>query len=133
VQRTRARRVLIDGLSGFFESSVFPERSNRFFSCLTNELRRLGATVMMTMETRDIVGSQVSTPFGVSGFVDNLLFLRFAEHRGQVKRLLSITKMRDGDFDPALHELSISAAGIAIAGVYTSDGDVIPRAEPATS
>jgi circadian clock protein KaiC len=47
-----ARRVLIDGLSGFFESAVYPERITRFFSCLTNELRRLGVTVMMTMETR---------------------------------------------------------------------------------
>src|SRR5205085_763595 len=71
-----AKRVVIDGLSGFFESTVHPERSTRFFSCLANELRRRGATVLMTLETRDVISSTVSTAYGVSGFVDNLLFMR---------------------------------------------------------
>lgn len=124
------KRLVIDGLSGFFESAVFPERTNRFFSCLANELRRRGATVIMTLETRDVVGSSVYAPYGVSGFVDNLMFLRFVEHRGHVKRLLSVTKMRDSDFDVGLHALEISAHGMRIAGVFASDGDVIPSAEP---
>jgi circadian clock protein KaiC len=88
VQARGVKRLVIDGLSGFFESAVHPERSNRFFSCLANELRRRGVTVVMTLETRDVVGSTVSTPYGVSGFVDNLLFMRFVEERGKVRRLL---------------------------------------------
>jgi len=124
------KRLLIDGLSGFFESAVYPERTNRFFSCLVNELRRRGVTVLMTLETRDVVSSVVSAPYGVSGFVDNLLFLRFVEHRGRVKRLLTITKMRDTDFDSGLHVLEIASNGMRIAGLFASDGDVIPSAEP---
>lgn len=130
VQARGTRRLVIDGLSGFFESAVFPERTNRFFSCLVNELRRRGVTVLMTLETRDAVGSSVYAPYGVSGFVDNLLFLRFVEHRGRVKRLLSITKMRDSDYDVGVHAFDITSRGMRIAGVYTSDGDVIPSAEP---
>jgi circadian clock protein KaiC len=124
------KRLVIDGLSGFFESAVFPERTNRFFSCLVNELRRRGVTVIMTLETRDVVGSSIYSPYGVSGFVDNLVFLRFAEHRGRVKRLLSLTKMRDSDFDVGVHALEITGQGMRIAGVHVSDGDVIPSAEP---
>jgi len=124
------RRLVIDGMSGFFESSVYPERSGRFFSCLTNELRRLGVTVLMTMETMDALGSAVATPFGVSGFVDNLLFLRFAEAAGHVKRLLTITKMRDSDYHPGLNEMTIGPSGVSIAGIYSLDGDVIPSAHP---
>lgn len=123
------RRVVIDGLSGFFEAATYPERVNRFFSCLVNELRRLGATVMMTVETRDAIGSTVSLPYGVSGFVDNLIFLRFAEDGGRVRRLLSITKMRDTDYSPAVHALEIGSAGLRVGGIFSSDGDVIPSAQ----
>ena len=124
------KRVVIDGLSGFFESAVYPERTSRFFSCLANELRRRGATVLITLETRDAVSSVVSTPYGVSGFVDNLLFLRFVEVRGRVKRLLTLTKMRDTEFTLGLHAVEIDRTGMRIAGLYASDGDVIPSAEP---
>lgn len=127
------KRVLIDGLSGFFESAVYPERTTRFFSCFTNELRRLGVAVMMTMETTGVVGTTVPLTFGVSGFVDNLVLLRFAEAGGHVKRLLTITKMRDSDFNPGLHEMRIGEAGIEIAGLYSLDGDVIPSAHPMTT
>lgn len=124
------KRLVIDGLSGFFESAVHPERTSRFFSCLVNELRRRGVTVLLTLETRDAIGSAVYTPYGVSGFVDNLIFLRFVEHAGRVKRLLTITKMRDTDFDSGLHALEIGSSGMRIAGLFVSDGDVIPSAEP---
>ena len=123
------KRLVIDGLSGFFESAIYPERTSRFFSCLTNELRRRGVTVLMTLDTADVVGSTVPTPYGVSGFVDNLLFLRFVEADGRVKRLLTLTKMRDSDYDPGLHVVEIGATGMRIAGLYSSGGDVIPSAQ----
>jgi circadian clock protein KaiC len=124
------KRIAIDGVSGFFESAVFPERTNRFFSCLVNELRRRGATVLMSLETRDTVGTMVATPFGISGFVDNLLFIRFVEAAGRVKRLLTIIKMRDSDFKSGLYELQITSAGMRIAGLHSAHGDVIPVAVP---
>lgn len=127
------KRLVIDGLSGFFESATYPERVSRFFSCLTNELRRRGVTVLMTLETVDVVGTAVATAHGVSGFVDNLLFLRFVEAEAQVKRLLAITKMRDSDFDPGQHGVEIDGSGMRIAGLLSSGGDVIPSAAVATA
>ena len=126
--RLGIKRLVIDGLSGFFEAVTYPERMNRFFSCLVNELRDRGVTVLMTLETRDVVSSTVATPYGVSGFVDNLLFLRFVEAHGQVKRLLTVTKMRDTSFDVGMHAVEIGSAGMSIAGLYTSVADVIPSA-----
>lgn len=130
VDRRRVRRLVIDGLSGFFEAATHPERSNRFFSCLVNELRRRGVTVLLTLETRDVVGSTVSAPYGVSGFVDNLIFIRFAEVEGRVTRLMSITKMRDSDFSVGVHAMRIGDSGMTIAGIHASEGDVIPSAKP---
>lgn len=125
------RRLVIDGLSGFFESAVYVERTGRFFACLVNELRRRGVTALLTLETRDVIGSVVSTPFGVSAFVDNLLFLRFVEADGEMRRLLNIVKMRDSDFDPGVRAVEIGASGLRIAGRWSATGDVIPSAQPA--
>lgn len=133
VARRGVRRLVIDGLSGFFESAVYPERVTRFFSCLVNELLRRQVTVLMTLETRDAVGSTISTQYGVSGFVDNLIFLRFVQVDGVAKRLLNILKLRDDDFDPGAHELLINSAGASLAGITAFDGDVIPSASPSTA
>jgi circadian clock protein KaiC len=133
VARRQVRRLVVDGLSGFLESAVFQERIGRFFSCLCNELRSRGVTVLMTLETRDVVSSIVSMPWGLSGLVDNLFFLRFVHDEGQVERLLTIIKMRDTDYQAGLHRLRIDSQGMHIAGTYRADGDVIPSAQPVAS
>jgi circadian clock protein KaiC len=133
IARRNVRRLVIDGLSGFLDSTVFPERINRFFSCLVNELRSRQVTVLMTLETRDVVSSVVSMPWGVSGLVDNLFFLRFVHDEGHVERLLTIIKMRDTDYQAGLRRLKIDSQGMHIAGTYRADGDVIPSAQPVVS
>ena len=130
IERRKVRRLVIDGLSGFLESAVYQERLNRFLSCLINELRSRGVTALMTLETRDVVSSVISMPWGVSGLVDNLFFLRFVHDEGHVERLLTIIKMRDSDYQAGLRRLRIGSQGMHIAGTYRADGDVIPSAQP---
>src|SRR6218665_1817185 len=130
VEQMKARRVVIDGLSGLAQTTVHPHRLGRFFSCLINELRRLGATVLMTLETRDAMDGTNSLPIGVSAFVDNLLYLQFAQHDGRLKRLLTITKMRASDFEPGIREVSISARGMQIASQINGGGTVVRTADP---
>ncbi|MEO5686526.1 MAG: ATPase domain-containing protein [Burkholderiaceae bacterium] len=133
ITRRNVRRLVIDGLSGFLESAVYQERLNRFLSCLINELRSRRVTVMMSLETRDVVSSVISMPWGVSGLVDNLFFLRFVHDEGRVERLLTIIKMRDTDYQAGLRRLRIDSQGMHIAGTYRADGDVIPSAQPIAS
>jgi len=131
VDAKRVKRLVIDGLAGFFEAAAYSERLGRFFACLTNELRRRGVTVLITLETRDAIGSTVPMPYGVSALVDNLIFLRFVEHHGELKRLISIIKLRNADFNPGLHVFTIGAQGIVLDGRYSAGGDVIPSADAA--
>ena len=133
VNRRNVRRLVIDGLSGFLESAVYQERISRFFSCLVNELRSRRVTVLMTLETRDVVSSVISMPWGVSGLVDNLFFLRFVHDEGHVERLMTIIKMRDTDYQAGLRRVRIDSQGMHIAGTYRADGDVIPSAQPVAS
>ena len=47
------------------------------------------------------------------------MLMRFVEFDSQLKRLLSILKVRDSGYDPALLELTISNHGIDLKKAFT--------------
>jgi circadian clock protein KaiC len=57
---------------------------------------------------------------GLEAIVDNIVFLRYVELRSQLYRMLSILKMRESDYEPALREFSISSRGIDVAETFES-------------
>jgi len=119
VRRRKVKRLFIDGLGGFMESATSPQRVSRFFSCLTNELRSLGATTVFTMEVPEIVGPVVRVPAsGVSAILENLVFLRFVERDSSLHRLISVHKVRDSGHDFALREFFITDRGVHVGDVF---------------
>jgi circadian clock protein KaiC len=119
VKRRNVKRVFIDGLGGFIESASHPDRIGRFFAALTNELQALRATTLFSMETREVVGGGIRVPVdGVSALVDNLIFLRYVEHRSDLLRLVSVGKVRDSGHDPRLREFVITDQGVRVQGVF---------------
>jgi circadian clock protein KaiC len=127
VGRRGVRRVFIDGLGGFIEASVEPERTSRFFSVLVNELRTRGVTTLYTMETRDLVGRGIEMPIGgMSSIVESLIVLRYLEYHSRSCRLLSVVKVRDSDFDSALREfVIIDGSGISLVGAFEGAEDLL--------
>jgi circadian clock protein KaiC len=115
VRRRGTKRVFIDGYGGLAESVLDPERMTRYVSCLANEIRALGATTVVAIESRNILGASMDLPSkGLSSLLEGLILMRYAEVEGQIRRLISITKIRDSDFDPSLREFSINPAGIEV-------------------
>lgn len=120
------KRVLVDSLGAFNRLANNPARLGDFFCALTGELRAEGATVMLTWEMRDIFGSEISAPAPeLSSIVDNLMLMRFVEEGARLKRMLSILKVRDSDFDPALHEFIISNDGITLRRAFAGGSGVL--------
>jgi circadian clock protein KaiC len=120
VRRRKVKRLFIDGLGGFLESATSPQRISRFFSCLTNELRALGATTIFTMEVPEIVGPVVKVPAtGLSALLENLIFLRFVERGSSLHRLISVHKVRDSGHDPCLREFHITDRGVHVGEVFS--------------
>jgi circadian clock protein KaiC len=127
VGRRSVRRLFVDGLGGFMEASVEPGRLARFFAVLVNELRARGVTTLYTMETRDVVGPGIELPVtGMSSMVENLIAMRFVEHRSAARRLLSVVKVRGSGFDPALREFVIEdGRGISLAGAFEGSEELL--------
>lgn len=119
VAQHQIRRLVIDGLGGFQNAAVAPERTESFFTALCNELRARNVTTVFTVEAPDLVGPTVPTPFGgVSAIAENLLFLRYVELQARLYRLISIIKLRDSDYDPEIREFRITSRGIDIAASF---------------
>jgi len=127
IGRRGVKRLFLDGLGGFIEASVEPGRLSRFFAVLVNELRARGVTTLYTMETRDVIGPGIELPItGMSSLVENLVALRFLEHRSRACRLLSVVKVRGSGFDPALREFVIASdSGISLAGTFEGTEDLL--------
>ncbi|HWL61555.1 MAG TPA: ATPase domain-containing protein [Steroidobacteraceae bacterium] len=114
VRARRVRRLAIDGLGGLLESVSNRDRIGRFMACLTNELRAQGVATLLTVESAEIVGSAVRMPVAaMSAIVENLIFMRFVERDASLSRLISISKMRNSDYDEHVRELLITSRGLA--------------------
>ncbi len=134
IRRRGIQRLLVDGLAGFKESTVHPERINRFFAAFTNELRALQVTTVFTEETRVLFGPEVETPVkGLSALVENHLFLRQVEWRGELRRVLAILKTRESGHDPALRELLIDDRGLHLGPRFDSSQAVLTDSAPTPS
>ena len=107
------KRVHIDSLGGMARVASNQSRLVEFFSALMNELRALGVTVLATWEMRDLYSADINAPAPeLSSIVDNLVLMRYVEMNSELKRLLSILKMRDSRYDPSLLEVVIHDHGI---------------------
>jgi circadian clock protein KaiC len=122
VRRRGVTRLVIDGLLGFEEIAADrPHRIGRFLTALANELRVLNVTTVYTAETRNLIGGVIEGPaIGLSTIAENLILLRYVEMRSQLRRLISVVKVRDSDFDSSLREFRITSAGIELARTFDS-------------
>jgi circadian clock protein KaiC len=121
VRRRNVKRLFIDGLEPFRDALVYPERGPLLFNALMNELRALGVTSLFSAELPDLFSARIFVPIdSVSAIIDNIIFLRYVELHSQLYRLISILKMRESDYDPAIREFKISSGGIEVASTFES-------------
>lgn len=118
VLRRKVRRLFLDGRIGLEKLALEPERIVRFMTALSNELRGLGVTTLFTDEAELLGPGEL--PVGglalreASGISDNLVVMRFVELRTRLERVISVLKVRDGDFQHRLRGFTITIGGIAV-------------------
>ena len=115
VRRRGVKRLVIDGISGFQQAALEPERIVRFWSALSNELRALGVTTLHTLEMPELTGPELRVPVdGISSLAEVMVLLRYVELRSRLFRLISLFKVREGAFDPTIREFAITDSGIVV-------------------
>lgn len=115
VEEKSIKRVFLDSLGGMARVAADKSRLQDLFTSLMGELRARDVTVVASWEVQSLLGGEINAPApDLSSVVDNLLVLRFLQERAELKRQLSILKIRDNPYDPALLEVTISEQGLDV-------------------
>jgi circadian clock protein KaiC len=121
------KRLVIDGISGFQQAALEPERIVRFWSALSHELRALGVTTLHTLELPELVEGNAHRPMSeISSLAEVTIRVRYVELRSRLYRLISLLKVREGVFDPTIREFTITDNGVVVGkpfeGVEIAEG-----------
>ncbi|MFC7028547.1 hypothetical protein ACFQH8_16180 [Halomicroarcula sp. GCM10025710] len=75
----------------------------------------MGVTVVLIEEVQYVTGEFSPTAHDISYLADNIIFLRYLETDGELRKAIGVLKNRYGDFENSLRTLSIeSDAGIRV-------------------
>jgi circadian clock protein KaiC len=113
VEDRGTRLVMIDGVAGYRLTLAGDDLVTHLHS-LGRYLKNMGATVLLINETEAITGDFRATEIGVSYLCDNLIFLRYLEMGGELRKAVGVLKKRLGDFARTLREISITCDGVRV-------------------
>jgi circadian clock protein KaiC len=112
VKEYKIKRLFIDGVGGLREGMFGVGRLHRALAALSNELRALDVTTLLTEET-EVFASEISAPISdLSAVTDNIFFFRQVEVDSELRRVFSIIKTRDFESEHRVHEFTLSERGI---------------------
>ena len=128
--------VMIDGIAGY-QLGLRGEESRqdltRELHALCRYLKRMGVTVILVEEIRNITGDFTVTDQQISYLADNILFLQYHEAGGEIRKSVGVLKKRFGDFEHSLRRLSIGDDGLRVGeqlagyqGILTGTPEPVP-------
>ncbi|MBA3588567.1 ATPase domain-containing protein [Methylibium sp.] len=124
IERLKAKRVVIDSLSGF-ELALAPTFREDFRESLyrmVSVLTGMGVTVLMTSEMEDRYNDLRFSPYGNAFLTDAIIMLRYVEIGSRLERVMAVVKVRASMHSRELRRFEIDKDGIVI-------GDAMPGYE----
>jgi circadian clock protein KaiC len=115
VERTRARRVLIDSLMDLQMAAADDTRFREFMYSLAQRFSRQGISLLITFETPDLFSAGKVSEFAFSHLADNMIALTYRRDHGVMSRSLAVVKTRASSHDPDMRQFSIGPNGINLA------------------
>jgi circadian clock protein KaiC len=114
VREVGAKRVVIDSLSGFelALAPTFREDFREQLYRLVGALTGTGITVLMTVEVTESYSDLRFTPHAVSFLADDIILQRYIEIEGQLRKVLTVVKMRGSGHSRDLRAYEITARGL---------------------
>ena len=115
-QRVKARRLVIDSLSGF-ELALAPTFREDFRESLYRMvavLTEMGITMMMTAELEDSYVDLRFSPHGTAFLTDAIIMQRYIELKGQLQRIMAVVKVRGSAHSKDLRAFEITDQGIVM-------------------
>lgn len=105
--------IMIDSVAGY-RLSLRGEDLVSHLHALSKYLQNMGVAVLLINEVESITGDFKATEVGLSYLADNIIFLRYLELNGEIRKSIGVLKKRLTDFEKTLREIEVSRYGIKI-------------------
>jgi circadian clock protein KaiC len=111
VEEFKPQRVALDSLSAL-ERGGTPKAFREFVIGLTSFIKHQEITGLFTSTTSSLMGGSSITEAHISTLTDSIILLRYVEMFGEMKRGLTVLKMRGSKHDKRIREFSIDETGM---------------------
>jgi len=114
IEEMDAKRVLIDGIYGFQSSLDTSIELREHVRLLADYFKSKGITAIFTNEQTELTGRLTIAGNGTSYVMDTVIILRYVEISSEMRKAISVLKMRGSDHDKEIREYEIGETGIDI-------------------
>jgi len=114
IDKIKVRRLLLDGAGRF--KRLLPQYAQlpQYIGNLNNILKNKNVTAVYTNESSNLTGATQITGLGISPFMDTVVLLRYVEIKSEMRKAISVLKMRGSEHDKEIRELVINNNGAEI-------------------
>lgn len=119
VEQKNTRIVMLDSISGY-NLSLRGDDLVAHIHALSKYLQNMGVAVILINEVETITGDFRATEVGISYLGDNIIFLRYLEMQGEIRKVIGVLKKRMTDFEKTLREYEITRYGIKVGKPLTN-------------
>jgi circadian clock protein KaiC len=113
IERFQPQRLAIDSLSALERVST-TKAFREFVISLTSFIKHQEIAALYTATTPTLLGGTSTTEAHISTITDSIILLRYVEVLGEMRRGMTILKMRGSTHDKDIREFMIDATGIHI-------------------
>lgn len=113
IQRFKPNRVAVDSLSALERVSTI-KGFREFVIGLTSFIKHQEIAGLFTATTPNLLGGSSVTEAHISTITDSIVLLRYVEMYGEMRRGVTVLKMRGSMHDKDIKEFSIDAEGMKI-------------------
>lgn len=113
VENKDTKIVMIDSIAGYKLTLKGEDIQSRLHA-LVKYLQNLGVVVFIVNEVEAITGDFRATDIGISYLADNIVFLRYLEIAGEMRKAIGVLKKRLSSFEKTIREIEMTKYGIKI-------------------
>ena len=114
IDKTDARRIVIDSVGDLMLAAPDPTRFREFMYSLVQRCSRTGVSLLLTFETLELFKVTRLSEVGMSHISDNVVLLQHIHDGATMKRALTVLKTRGSTHEAAIRQFDISSDGITL-------------------
>jgi circadian clock protein KaiC len=114
IEEINARRLFFDGIGRLHRMLPQFTQLPDYIDNISRYLKNEEVTAVYTNETSNLTGATQITGSGISPFMDTVILLRYVEIKSEMRKAISVLKMRGSYHDKEIRELIIDEKGVEV-------------------